>query len=266
MRGNLEEIRKTAVIAAKEAGRIILNGFGKAHKATMKSRTDIATEIDRESQQEIRAIVKKRFPSHAFLGEETPEIKGHSDYLWIVDPLDGTANYNSGIPYFCTSIACTYKRKTIVGVVFDPLHNNLFVAAKGKGAYLNNRRIKVSRQNNINRSLVGADSGHVQRRRAVLKMAKLVEHVRGIRLLGAAALSLGGVACGRLEAYMTTNTTAWDSAAGVLMVEEAGGKVTQINGKKRGIFSRSLLASNGLLHNSILRKITETRSRGYPQT
>lgn len=257
MRGvlNRDVLRQIAIIAAKEAGKIILEGFGKETKYKPKGRTDIVTPTDKKSQNKIIQIIKKKFPDHAFLSEEAPKIKGKSDYLWIIDPLDGTSNHRAGITFFCVSICLSYKKNPILGVVYDPLHKEMFSAEKNKGAFLNGKKIKVSKQKSLNKSMIGADSGHINRKKSVQKMGKLVDFVRGIRWQGAAALSLSYVACGRIEAYMTANTTAWDSCAGCLIIEEAGGKTTEINGKKRTIFSKSLLATNKSLHNKILNKI-----------
>jgi myo-inositol-1(or 4)-monophosphatase len=248
-------LKQTAVRAATEAGRILLQDFGKKHKAKMKDPTDIVTEVDKKSQKKIMQIIKKRFPDHAIMSEELEHIEGKSDYLWIIDPLDGTANYNGKVPFFCVSIALAYREQVILGVVYDPLHREMFVCQKGKGAYLNGKRIRVSREKNLHRAMIGADSGHVNRSRSVRKMAKLIDHVRGIRWLGAAALVLCYVACGRLKGYMTSNTTTWDCAAGALMVTESGGKVTDINGKNIRFKISSIFASNRLVHNKVLNKI-----------
>jgi len=147
-------LRQTAIKAAKEAGKIIKAGFGKHHKAKLKGITDIVTSLDKKTQDAIIRIIKKKFPEHAFLSEETPRIQGKSDYLWIIDPLDGTANYNSRIPFFCTSICLAYKHEPIIGVVFDPLRNEMFVAEKNRGAFLNNKRVTVSKEKGLNKVIL----------------------------------------------------------------------------------------------------------------
>ncbi|MBW2995466.1 inositol monophosphatase, partial [Candidatus Woesearchaeota archaeon] len=232
MRGVYSNVLKqTAVKAAKEAGKVIQSGFRKQHKVKSKGTTDVVTEIDKKSQDVIFKTIKSRFPDHSFLSEESPKLRGKSDYLWIIDPLDGTANYSSGVPFFCTSICLAYKKELLIGVVFDPLHNEMFVAEKGKGAFLNGKKVTVSKEKNLNRALIGMDSGHYKRSRTVRKVAGFVDFVRGVRWQGAAALSLSHVACGRLNAYFTVNTNAWDVGAGVLLVIEAGGYTSEINGK-----------------------------------
>jgi myo-inositol-1(or 4)-monophosphatase len=246
---------QTAVKAATEAGKIILSKYGKQLSIKSKGKTDLVTDVDKKTQAIIIKTIKKKFPDHAFLSEELDKQQGKSDYLWIIDPLDGTANYSAGIPYFCTSIALAYKNEIIAGVVFDPLHKNMYVAEKGKGAFCNNKRIHVSRRKSLNKSLIGADSGHVKRHRSAQKMAKLIDNVRGIRWQGAAALSLCFVASGKLEAYFTASTTPWDMGAGSIILTEAGGKATEVDGKPRNTFSRSMLASNKLLHTKILNRI-----------
>jgi len=256
MRGVLKRVLKqTAVNAAKEAGKMMLASFGKRHSAKSKGSTDLVTEVDKKAQSIIFKKIKSKFPKHSFLSEEAPSIRGKSDFLWIIDPLDGTANYNSGIPFFCTSICLSYKDEIVLGVVFDPLHKEMFVAEKSNGAFLNGKRVTVSKEKSLNKVMVGADSGHIKRVQSVKKMMKIADSVRGIRWQGAAALSLCHVACGRLDAYMTANTTAWDAGAGYLIVKEAGGVITDINGKKDVTFKTGVLASTKQLHKKILNKI-----------
>ena len=143
----------------------------------------------------------------------------------------------------------------MIGVVFDPLHNEMFVAEKGKGAFLNGKRITVSKEKNLNKSLIGMDSGHYKRSRTARKVAGFVDFVRGVRWQGAAALSLSYVSCGRLEGYFTANTKVWDVGAGVLLVKEAGGYTSEINGKAHHLFSKNVFASNKRIHKKILGKL-----------
>ena len=144
MVGVLNSVHKqTAVRAAKEAGKVILAGFRKHHTLKSKGKTDVVTEVDKKSQDVIIKTIKKNFSNHSFLSEESPKLEGKSDYLWVIDPLDGTANYSSGVPFFCTSICLAYKKQPILGVIFDPLHNEMFIAEKGRGAFLNNKKIQI---------------------------------------------------------------------------------------------------------------------------
>jgi myo-inositol-1(or 4)-monophosphatase len=245
-----------AIKAARLAGKILLKAAGNDTGIKNKGATDLVTDADIMAQNIIIKTILKKFPKHSFLSEESPEIQGKSDYLWVIDPLDGTANHASGIPFFCTSICLSYKGEPIVGVVYDPLNNELFSAQKGKGAYLNKKRINVSAKTNINKSLIGADAGHVERSKAVQKMSRVIDYIRGFRLQGAQALSLSYVGAGRLEGYFSSNTTPWDSSAGCLIIKEAGGIITQTDGKKKELFSKTILVSNNnRIHSELLGRL-----------
>jgi myo-inositol-1(or 4)-monophosphatase len=223
--------------------------------------------------------VLENFPDHNFLGEESvaPGIEAakaaledklaESGWLWIVDPIDGTTNFASGIPLNLPSIAVAYNGEVVVGVLMDPHRDELFSAVKGQGAYCNGERIYVGEQELIGDAVVGMESpaGQDSLEVALKGIVPLMPKVRTIRMLGSSALMLPWVANGRLTAYWTPDECAWDIAAGSLIVMEAGGRVTELSGKKYSLRSRSLLASNGKVHDEILKVLQDEAGIGLEQ-
>ena len=245
---------KAAIRAAKIGGSVLEKYFDTKINVGYKGRIDPVTIADMSSQTAIIKFLKKKFPTHTFIGEEDKSRQLCSDYCWIIDPLDGTVNFIHGVPYFCVSIGLIYKGKVVAGAIYAPSLNELYVAQKGFGVFLNGKKIKVSSEKGLIHSLVvtgfpyDIDTGIKQ---IMKSLESVIINVQGVRRLGSAALDLAYVAAGRFEAFWEKGLNPWDVAAGSLMVEEAGGKVTDYFGGKEYIFGKTLLATNGLVHNSM---------------
>lgn len=249
---------KVATETAVEAGKFLKYNIGKIKNIERKKgeETNLVTEIDKQSEELIIKKIHQHFPSHDILGEESGAHDTNSDYRWIIDPLDGTTNYTHGLPIFCVTIGVEHKGEIIAGVIYDPNRDELFTAEKGKGAYLNGKKIHVSSNDTlINSLLVTGFPYNVKE-----NPGNVVEHfvhflpvAQGIRRLGSAALDLAYIACGRLDGYWEVFLNPWDKAAGILLVREAGGKVTTFNDDERDvIYNPNTLATNGLIHNDML--------------
>jgi myo-inositol-1(or 4)-monophosphatase len=246
-----------AIEAAKRAGAVIQKNRGAELDIEEKesSRTSIVTAVDLRSQQEIIRTIRRAYPDDVIVGEEGSDGTGSSPSRWYVDPLDGTTNYAHGLPFYCVSIACCDEAGIAVGVVYDPARDDMFTATRGDGAMLNGRPIAVSASEQLRSSVVStqvqSDDGTVldlyaSRLRAFLGVS------RAVRSLGAPALALAYVACGRLDAFFEADMSPWDTLAGTLLVEEAGGLATTFAGSKRPIAQRTdILATNGRLHHEI---------------
>ncbi len=245
--------KQTAIKAAKEAGKIHLKYFGNIKKIMYKDKTNAVTNADLESEKRIIGIIKKRFPEHSILSEESGATNRKSDYRWLIDPLDGTHNYMHNIPLFGVSIALEFKKKLILGVIYLPCFDDLYVAEKGKGAFLNGKRIKVSNLKDLRKSMVFLDGGfHRQAGKRLKLINKLAKKVHKIRVFGVAVIDFLYLAEGKIEASILFPTHPWDIAAGILLVKEAGGKVTDFNRKEADQYSNCFVASNGRVHDKIL--------------
>ena len=249
---NINAVLKTALSGARGAGALLLRHYGRLKKNQIhhKAANSYVTEADRLSEALILGLVRKRFPSHAVLSEECGEIPG-TGFRWIVDPLDGTGNFIRNIPLFTVSIAVFRDGKPWVGVVFDPLRNEMFHALAGKGAFLNNKRIAVSKQGKLDRAMIGTAIPSKSRARLPRYVSAVYRiSIRGcnIRRSGSLALDLASVAAGRLDGIWAFDQAFWDFAAGALLVEEAGGSVKQRPGK----FGMDLLVSNSQLKKPLL--------------
>jgi myo-inositol-1(or 4)-monophosphatase len=249
-----------AIQAALKAGEILKRGFGTSYEITAKpGRQNFVTEYDRASEACIISFIKERFPSHHFLAEESgfsSPLKSHN-VLWIIDPLDGTANFARHLPIFTISIAAYLKGEELCGVIFQPLTHELFVAEKGKGAYLNGTRLTVSQINAMDDCVLVASLPYDRESFPILDMKQLLEaSYRGITLrnFGSAALSLAYTAAGKVDALWMYNLYPWDVAAGKILLEEAGGQLTQYKKEDASFDSPSnVLATNQALH-SLLRQ------------
>jgi myo-inositol-1(or 4)-monophosphatase len=224
-----------AVRAARRAGSIInraaLNGGG--FEVRSKRQNDFVTQVDHAAEEAIIEIVRKSYPDHAVLAEESGITAGAADYQWIIDPLDGTTNFIHGFPQYCVSIAIRHREALAHGVIYDPIKNELFTASKGRGAFLNDRRIRVSKCVRLGDALVGTGFPFKELTRInlyVQQLSNLMTKSAGVRRAGAAALDLAYVACGRLDAFWEMGLSAWDMAAGALMIQEAGGLVGDLRG------------------------------------
>ncbi len=247
-----------AIEAAVEAGKFLKYNVGKIKNIERKQgeETNLVTEIDKQSEAMIIKKIHQHFPTHAILGEESGANDLSSEFRWIIDPLDGTTNYTHGLPIFCVTIGIEHHGEIIAGVVYDPNADELFSAERGKGSYLNNKRIKVSSHQRLIESLlvtgfpynVKENPGNV-----VQHFENFLPLAQGVRRLGSAALDLSYVACGRLDGYWEVYLNPWDKAAGILLVQEAGGKVTTFDGDgKNVIYNPNTLATNGLLHDAMI--------------
>jgi myo-inositol-1(or 4)-monophosphatase len=249
--------RTIALIAAKKAGAYLLENFHRNRRAKVffKSKHEIATAADLGAEKIILGLIKKNFSDHAILSEEAGKNTRKSDYLWVVDPLDGTTNYSMQNPLFCISIALFYKNEIILGVIYAPAMKELYIAEKSRGATLNGKRIHVSQTNDIHKSLITFCHGH--RTNDIKRAAKSYVYFKlkgfDTRQLGSAALELGFVASGRTESIMIPGAHPWDVAAGVLIVREAHGQTTDYSGKEWHLKSKDMLASNGKIHKELLK-------------
>ncbi len=239
---------------AREAGALLMDYFRQNVKVEYKGEADLVTVADRKSEALIRERIGRHWPTHDILGEEGGLADTGSDYRWYVDPLDGTTNFAHGFPVFCVSMALDYKGKRIAGVIYDPTRDELFAAEKGSGAYLNQQRIHVSGTENLAECLVatGFPSHKRHKNPNIFFYHQITLHTHGVRRAGSAALDLCCVACGRFDGFWEFNLNSWDTAAGVLIVQEAGGQVTDFKGGPFQLDSRETLASNGLVHPAML--------------
>ena len=249
---------------AREAGALLMQYFRQGLNIEYKGEADLVTAADRASETLIRERVAKQFPSHDVLGEEQGLKDRGSEYRWYVDPLDGTTNFAHGFPVFCVSMALEHRpdgseAHRIAGVVYDPTRDELFTAEQGKGAQLNGEPIHVSKVSQLKESLLatGFPSHKRHKNPNIFFYHQITLHTHGVRRPGSAALDLCNVACGRFDGFWEFNLNPWDTAAGALIVEEAGGKVSRFDGSPFQIDSRETLASNGLVHEAMIREFQE---------
>jgi len=255
-----------AVRAARSAGNIIVRNLDRLDALTVqtKDRNDFVSEVDRQAEQEILGILRKAYPSHGVLAEESGRQDGN-DYLWIIDPLDGTTNYLHGFPQFAVSIALQYKGRIEQGVVYDPLRQELFTATRGAGATLNDRRIRVTSRKSLDGALLGTGFPFKSQQHldAYLDMFRaLFPKTAGIRRPGSAALDLAYVAAGRLDGFWEIGLSIWDMAAGVLLIQEAGGLSSDFVGGHDYLKSGNLVAGNPKVFAEILKTIRPHVSPG----
>jgi len=240
--------------AALKASQLLLTKYGRA-RVHYKADRSIVTAADMGAERAIRAIIGRHFRDDAYLGEEMGSREGSSGRTWIVDPLDGSTNYSIGNPFFATSIALVEGDEPVLGVINYPPQRELFIATKGTGAYLNGKRIVVSDSQNLRLATLtfchSPDPASIGRISRIFR--RLKEVTSRTRQMGAASLELCFTACGRVDAFLMVGVNSWDVAAGILMVEEAGGQVTDLSGGKFTLSSTSLLASNGRIHKGLLK-------------
>jgi myo-inositol-1(or 4)-monophosphatase len=248
---------------AREAGALLLDYFHQGLKIEYKGDADLVTAADRASEVLIRERIKKLFPTHDVLGEEQGLNDQGSDYRWYVDPLDGTTNFAHGYPVFCVSMALERRSKTegkrIAGVVYDPTRDELFTAEVGKGAQLDGKPIHVSKAAQLKECLVATGFPSHKRHKSpnIYFYHQITLRTHGVRRAGSAALDLCNVACGRFDGFWEFNLNPWDTAAGVLIVEEAGGRVSDFQGGAFQLNSRETLASNGAIHDILLNEFQQ---------
>lgn len=262
---SLPDCLETAVVAARR-GAEILESWRKRFRVKEKARADLVTEADVASQQAVREILLGRFPDHAFLGEEDSVGKTHAETrpatgaapTWVVDPLDGTANYVHDIPAYCVSIGLWAGERPVVGVIYDPRLNELFTAAYGLGAFLNGEPIRVSEAATLRDSLLstGFPADWTQQQRNLRAWQTLSEHAQGLRRTGSTALNMAYVAAGRHDGYWCYDNWAWDVMAGAVLVTEAGGAITSVTGGPFDPFQADLIATNGKIQAELLATLT----------
>jgi myo-inositol-1(or 4)-monophosphatase len=244
---------------AREAGSLLMDYFRQHVKIEYKGDVDLVTVADRESEALILERIRKQFPAHDVMGEEGTRIETGSEYKWYVDPLDGTTNFAHGYPVFCVSLAVERRGQRVAGVICDPTRDEMFSAELGSGARLNGQAIHVSATANLGECLVatGFPSQKRHKNPNIYFYHQITLRTHGVRRAGSAALDLCNVASGRYDGFWEFNLNPWDTAAGVLMVEEAGGKVTDFSGGQFQLASRETLASNGPVHAALLREFKE---------
>ena len=244
----------TAVAIAREAGSLLLHYYERRPAFELKGEHDLVTAADRASEALIVERLKSHFPTHAILGEETGDHAASSDYRWYVDPLDGTTNFAHSYPMWNVTLGLEQAGRLICGVVYDPLRDELFSAERGAGAYLNNRRIHVSKTARLQDSLLCTGFPSRRRHESInvhfFHQAAMVTH--GVRRAGAAALDLAYVAAGRLDGFWEFGLNPWDMAAGTLLILEAGGAASNMRGEPFSVKGPHLVVSNGLIHSEML--------------
>ncbi len=250
---------EVATHAAKEAGEFLHRNLGKQTSVSYKGEIDLVTEMDKKAQELIIKKLSSFFPSHDFMAEEDfSKIKG-SDYRWIIDPLDGTTNYAHGLPIYCISIALEEKKEIVLGIVFFPPSSEIFSASKKRGAFLNGKKLCVSNTKRLERSLIATGFPYDVRtspQNNINHFNHFVTKAQAIRRCGSAALDLCYVACGRFDGFWELKLNPWDVAAGALIVEEAGGKVTDFKGNDFDLYGQEILASNGNIHKEMVQVLT----------
>jgi myo-inositol-1(or 4)-monophosphatase len=244
---------------AREAGSLIMGYFRQNVKIEYKGAVDLVTVADRESEALILSRIRSQFPGHDVMGEEGTRIETGSEYKWYVDPLDGTTNFAHGYPVFCISLAVERLGRRIAAVIYDPTRDEMFSAAQGGGAWLNGEAIHVSTTANLGDCLIGTGFPSQKRHKNpnIYFYHQLTLRTHGVRRAGSAALDLCNVASGRYDGFWEFNLNPWDTAAGVLIVKEAGGKVTDFSGGEFQISSHETVATNGLVHEALLHEFHE---------
>lgn len=253
---SVNPLRRTAIQAAKAAGRIIQNDFRRAASSyRYKGPRDIVTPTDVRAEKIILNIIRKKFPEHSFYSEEYGKHYADSEYLWLIDPLDGTTNFTRKFPHLGVSLALVHKNKIVLGVIYNPLTKELFRAERGKGAYLNNRKISANSADKLIDAVIVMNRGSL--RLENMRFAKLFHfltpHAKSMRSLGSTAMDLCYVACGRFDAVLITNSQPHNYAAGLLIAEEAGANSTDFFGAKVEMKESDIVAANRKLHLKLIK-------------
>jgi myo-inositol-1(or 4)-monophosphatase len=246
-----------AIEAAREAGRFLKLSVGKVRSVEVKQgeERNLVSEIDRGAETKIISIIHRHYPQHAILAEESGGSLAPADVRWIIDPLDGTTNFLHGVPIFCVSIGIERKGELVAGVVYDPNLDEMFTAEKGAGAFLNGKRLKVSGSSTLAESLLVTGFPYnitANPNNAVEHFVQFLMAARGVRRLGSAAMDLSYVAAGRFDGFWEVSLNPWDMAAGALFIQEAGGRVSDMKGNPLSIYQKTVLASNGAVHDAML--------------
>jgi len=253
------------VAAAQKAGRSLARDFGEVEnlQVSRKGPADFVSRADMRAEEIVHAELSRARPGYGFLMEEGGETRGEDgQHRWIVDPLDGTTNFLHAIPIFAVSIALERQGELVAGVIYNPVMDELFVAEKGRGAYLNDRRLRVSARTDLGDCLIGTGlpfMGHGNQLRTLLELQPLLSRVAGIRRPGAAAVDLAWVAAGRYDGFWEHDLNPWDIAAGIVLVREAGGFATDAEGGQRALETGSVVAGNEAVHRALLKTLKDAR-------
>ncbi|MEK7873473.1 MAG: inositol monophosphatase family protein [Chloroflexota bacterium] len=247
---------EVATRAIREAGRTVMENFQREKTVRVKGRGNIVTSVDYLVESGLAEVLRREFPGFGILSEESVQEKGLGEYTWITDPLDGTRNYASGIPHFCTTLALVRGQDVLLGLTYDPLRDEMFHAEKGGGAYLNGAPIRVSPQRTVQDSILGMDMGYNdgKAREALEMVTALWPGMQSLRIMGSAALGLAYAAAGRVDIYFHHHLYPWDIASGILQIREAGGTVTDQTGQPAAWGSRSLVAACQAVHDDFMRR------------
>lgn len=255
----IDRLAELARETAREAGELLKSGFARPHEIVHKGAVDLVTEMDKASEKLVIEKISRVFPHHRFYAEESArgEIPD-SEYLWFIDPLDGTTNYAHNLPIFSVSLALRYRGEIVLGVINPPLLSEFYWAVKGKGAFRREERLRVSRVSQLDQALLGTGFPYDLKQnpeRILENFARFSLASQGVRRPGTASIDLAYLAGGRYDGFWEENLKPWDVAAGILLIEEAGGQISGFNGKKYRWGQRDFLASNGFLHPEMLKLI-----------
>ena len=256
---NLKEIKELAIEAAVEAGKYALSARFKEVEISCKGAfNNLVTNVDKECEKIIVDKIIQTFPSHSILAEESGENVSFHEIKWVIDPIDGTTNYAHGVPIFSTSIGVLIEGKVIVGVVYDPSRDELFSASCNDGAYLNKKQISVSKAKEVKETLIATGFPYdlKKKKKNLEYFAKMLDKAQAVRRPGAASIDLCYVACGRFDGFWEFDLSPWDTAAGELLVREAGGKVTDFDNNPFDIYNKSIVATNGKIHDTFIEELT----------
>ena len=261
---NLEKICHSSITIVKEAGRFISSQIGKVTAVDIiaKEKNSLVSYVDIETEKILVNGLKDLVPNANFITEENTVTKTQqqSDWNWIIDPLDGTTNFLKGIPVFCISVGLSYKDEVCLGIIYDMNRDECFYAWKGGGAFLNDQKIKVSQVSQIEESVVATGFPYSNLQEGLIDLLdQILQKARGVRRLGSAALDLAYTACGRFDSYYELRINAWDIAAGIILVQEAGGRVSDIHGNANPLYSANILSSNGITHDEFLKLIENVK-------
>jgi myo-inositol-1(or 4)-monophosphatase len=258
----IDDIERIAVRAARAAGRIHMKRLLRINVTRKSNAIDLVTEADHESEAVVIEVLQRALPTHAILAEESGGSTEAGEHRWIIDPLDGTTNFAHGFPQFCVSIAYERRGRLHTAVIFDAFKKELFIARRGKGARLNGKSIRVTRAQSLDTALLATGFAYDRRERRRFYLSfweAFMLRTHGVRRTGSAALDLAWVACGRTDAFWEFGLKQWDVAAGALMVEEAGGHVSNMDGSVLDLSAGNIVASNGRLHQEMIETIREAR-------
>lgn len=248
---------EVAIEATKQAGEILLAHFYRKKEIKDKGKSSLVTEVDILSEKTIAEFLTNEYPTFSILSEELAPSTPVTGYTWIVDPLAGTNNYAFGIPFFCINIALVKDKDILLGITYDPLRKEFFRAENGKGAYLNNSPIHVSERTSLRASLLSFDPGYdtTRGKKLLSTITELWPGVHSLRSMGSSSVALAYVACGRVDLYIRSDLKPWDIASGILLVKEAGGKVSDWQGKPANLQNKEIIAANNKLHQEFLSQL-----------